>query len=120
MFSLGLTILSSANLEDFEPLYDLKKFTLNSGVLANKKDDFRHNRAYSDILKATVLNLLSQHDADRIGPDELWSWIIPQEKHIMARENFVFPTAPVKIDQEFKRLREFHQVNAKPSLPGMV
>lgn len=56
---MGLTLLSSIALEDFSGLYDFKNFRFNRKQLDEKLNDLKVNRAYSDIFKATVSNMLS-------------------------------------------------------------
>ena len=50
--------------------------------------------------------MLSQDDSARISHPELLNWIQPHQQSILARENFVFESAPQKIDQEFHLIRK--------------
>lgn len=91
---MGLTLLSTINLTDLSNLYDLKGYRFDSQSLQQNLEEFWTNRAYSDIFKATVTNMCSVNDSNRIRQIELWDWIIPHEESIRARQNFVFPSAP--------------------------
>lgn len=84
-YSMGLTLLSAICLEDFTPLYDCKSYKCNYKYLEEKINHFQQNRAYSDIFKATVCNMLSFDENNRISHQELWDWIKPYEKNILAR-----------------------------------
>ena len=99
VYSMGLTILSAICLEDFCPIYDMKNYKCNYKHLEERINNFHQNRAYSEIFKATVCNMLSMDENNRISDSELWEWIRPYEKYILARENFIFESAPQKIDQ---------------------
>lgn len=47
MFSIGLTLLSAANLEDFTDLYDIKLHTFNDNKFQRNLDEFQVNDRYS-------------------------------------------------------------------------
>lgn len=109
--------MSAATLEDFTSAYDLKKFELNFHKITDKLNEFKLNRAYSDIFKGVVCNLCEFDDKKRVNSKELWNWILPHEQKIKARENFFFPTAPEKIHQEVAGVRQFvgHSLGLHPS-----
>ena len=50
--------------------------------------------------------MLSLDENNRISHQELWDWVKPYEKHILSRENFIFESAPAKVDQEFQLIRK--------------
>lgn len=57
IFSIGLTLLSVATRTDFLNIYNLSNFTINLARINEKLNEFKLNRAYSDILKGVVCNL---------------------------------------------------------------
>ena len=50
--------------------------------------------------------MISLENSQRISHQELYDWIKPHETSILARENFVFETAPLIIDHEFHLIRK--------------
>lgn len=89
MFSIGLTILSAATLEDYSSLYETKNNTFDKNGLSSKLDKFKIFSMYSDILKGTVLNLCEFSPDKRLTPQELWEFLCPHEECIKKRESFV-------------------------------
>ena len=65
-FSIGLTLLSVANLTDFSDLYDLKGYRFDGEKLQQNLGYFIRNPAYSDIMKAMVCNLCSINETRRV------------------------------------------------------
>jgi hypothetical protein len=57
MFSIGLTLLSAATLEDYSYLYDTNDYHLDRATLRDKLDKFRNFTKYSEILRGTIMNL---------------------------------------------------------------
>lgn len=57
MFSIGLTMLSAASLEDLTYLYDIKLHKFDEGQFNAKLDEFQMNQKYSEILRSTISNL---------------------------------------------------------------
>lgn len=69
MFSIGLTLLSAANLEDFTDLYDIKLHTFNDNKFQRNLEEFQVNSKYSEVLRSTVSNLLERDPARRMHTD---------------------------------------------------
>jgi hypothetical protein len=46
-FSIGLTVLSAANLADYEDLYDLKNYEFNVGRFSDAISQWRQDNLYS-------------------------------------------------------------------------
>lgn len=57
VFSIGLTVLSAAMLEDFLTLYDVKSYKFNAVEAGKYLDEWRSNNVYSEIFTAFVSNL---------------------------------------------------------------
>lgn len=57
MFSIGLTVLSAAMLEDFLKLYNLKSYRFDSNEATILLNEWKSNTVYSEIFTAVVSNL---------------------------------------------------------------
>lgn len=57
MFSIGLTVLSAAMLEDFLRLYNLKTYRFDTAEATALLDEWRSNTVYSEIFTAVLSNL---------------------------------------------------------------
>lgn len=66
-FSIGLTVLSAANLADYEGLYDLQDTTINLSSLNEALGAWAFNSFYSEVLRGTVLLLLNVHPQKRLN-----------------------------------------------------
>jgi hypothetical protein len=97
MFSIGLTILSAATLEDYSYLYDPKNNHFDKANLNSKLDKFKIFSLYSDILKGTILNLCELAVEKRLSPQELWDFLYPHAEAIKKRESFMVDNAPIKV-----------------------
>ena len=106
VFSIGLTVLSAALLEDFSNLYDIKKYSFDHNQLRKKIDDFRVSNKYSDILKGVVTNLCEVTPEKRCTPEEMWAFLQPHGEKVRAKEDFVVENAPDKLHQQVAELRE--------------
>ena len=73
------------NLCDYSDLYNLQAYNFNGGQLQQHLEQLGLNRAYSDILKATIWNLCSMNDEKRVRFSELNDWVAPHEKSILER-----------------------------------
>ena len=85
IFSIGLTLLSAANLEDYTDLYDIKLHTFNENKFQRSLEQFQINNSYSEILRSTVSNLLERDPAKRMHTDQLWKLVEPYEEKIKGR-----------------------------------
>ena len=57
-FSIGLTVLSAANLADYEPIYDLKTHEISIPAFNEALSIWACNNGYSIVLRGTILVLL--------------------------------------------------------------
>jgi len=57
-FSIGFSVLSAANLSDYEGFYDLKNYSFNLQAFNSELHAWRSNNNYSEVLRGTVLSLL--------------------------------------------------------------
>jgi serine/threonine protein kinase len=69
MFSIGLTVLSAAMLEDFLRLYNLKGFRFDTAEATNLLNEWKSNTVYSEIFTAVVSNLCQFQPERRIEDD---------------------------------------------------
>lgn len=106
MFSIGLTVLSAAMLEDFEHLYDIKNYNFNQQQLNRKLDEFKVSGKYSDILKGAIANICEVNPDRRVSAEELWAFLQPHGHKIRGKEDFVVENAPGKLHQQVGELRE--------------
>jgi hypothetical protein len=79
VFSIGLTVLSAAMLEDFLKLYDIKAHKFNAEEATILLNEWKSNTVYSEIFTALVSNLCSFQPLKRLEDKELWSWISKYE-----------------------------------------
>ena len=63
---------------------------------------------YSEIYTALVYNLCSYEPQKRLTDTELWEWINSYDKNINDREDFVFNSAPKKIELEIDEMRRLY------------
>ena len=68
IFSVGLTVLSAALLEDFSSLYNLKNYSFDFQKLNQKLDEFKISSKFSDIFKGTIVNLCEPNPEKRLSP----------------------------------------------------
>lgn len=106
VFSMGLTVLSAAQLEDFLPYYDLKKHNFDFPRFNGRLDEFKVSNKYSDIFKGIVSNMLEVVPEKRITPQELWGFLQPHGEKIFERQDFVIENAPNKLHAQVGELRE--------------
>jgi serine/threonine protein kinase len=66
IFSIGLTLLSVGNLEDYEGLYNLETFKLDTAKLGSAISHWITKFNYSEVLRATVINLCAEDPARRM------------------------------------------------------
>ena len=59
VFSIGLTVLSAANLADYRSLYNTKTYQFNLTEFNQIVREWCLNDVYSDIFKATICSLLA-------------------------------------------------------------
>jgi hypothetical protein len=102
VFSIGLTVLSAAMLEDFHYLYDIKAYKINEAETRVLLEEWRSNNVYSEIFTAFISNLCSFQIDKRLTDEELWRWISDYEKPIKNKEDFVIEEAPPKIEREIE------------------
>ena len=106
VFTIGLTVLSAALLEDFENLYDIKKYSFNHQQFNRKLDEFKVSNKYSDILKGTISNICEVNPEKRVNAEELWAFLQPHGEKIRNKEDFIVENAPMKFHQQVSELRE--------------
>jgi hypothetical protein len=58
IFSIGLTVLSAAMLEDFLKLYNIKTYKFDTNEATILLNEWKSNTVYSEIFTAVVSNLL--------------------------------------------------------------
>ncbi len=75
IFSIGLTILSAANLTDYKSLYSTTARKFDLGNFHRIVDEWRVNDYYSDIFKATLCSLIETDQHHRITDDLIFTWI---------------------------------------------
>lgn len=106
MFSIGLTALSAALLEDFTYIYDIKLHTFNEAELKRRLDVFKVHPKYSEVLKAAIVNLCQVNPKNRMNSYELWKLVQPHEEKIRGSEKFVIDNAPDKLHKEVSDLKD--------------
>lgn len=79
IFSIGLTLLSVGNLEDYEGLYNLESFKLDTAKLGSAVSHWIAKLNYSEVLRATVLNLCAEDPSRRMTAEELYSLLSKHE-----------------------------------------
>lgn len=102
MFSIGMTILNAAMLNDFTEIYDVKKFKFKFDEASEDLQQWRDNTVYSEIFTAFISNLCSFEPEKRLTEKELWSWINKHEEEIKNKEDFFIDHAPLKIEKEIQ------------------
>ena len=77
-FSIGLTMLDAALLENSEELYDFKKLSFKNRVLNDNVVSLKTGN-YSPFFVKTILNLLESKSVERLTPGEALAIIRPYE-----------------------------------------
>lgn len=98
-FSAGLTVLSAANLTDYQGLYDLKNFDFNSKAFNDEVLAWRTNNSFSEVLRGTVLALLQLDVSRRLTTNQLAELLNKHGENIEKKVNFVIDNAPVKLHE---------------------
>ena len=80
MFATGLTLLSAANLTDFDCLYDLKKCTFDGEELVEVLSEWIENGGVSEVMRSIVVNLCCQEPQRRMTSGELLEILEKHEK----------------------------------------
>ena len=115
VFSIGLTVLSAAMLDDFLRLYNTKQYSFNSQEATSLLNEWRSNTVYSEIFTALVSNLCEFQPEKRLTDTELWNWISKYEQEIMNKEDFMIEEAPAKVELELEQIRSmFGQGDYEP------
>jgi hypothetical protein len=99
-------MLNAGLLKSDYAFYNLKDNTFNSSVYDSRIKDWILTRGFSEVLKATVLNLISLKPTQRLTAHELWGFLSKHERKIESRENFLIDNAPSKIHNEVENLRQ--------------
>lgn len=117
-----MTVLSAANLADYEDLYDLKNYELNGAKFNAALMDWRQNNLYSEVLRGTVLSLLQTDVGRRLTTSELSTLLGKHAEAINQKVNFVIDNAPSKLHEEIMASRQIvsqlHSNYVPNGLPG--
>lgn len=73
--------------------------------------ELRQKAVYSEILRATVLNLCSLDPVERMTLQDLEQLLLKHETNIIALKSFVIDNAPAKLHKEVLQLRAFIKNN---------
>lgn len=68
-------MINAGLLKDDYNIYDLKENRFNANVYDSRVRDWILVRGFSEVLKATVLNLISLNPMQRLTANELWSFL---------------------------------------------
>ncbi len=120
IFSIGLTVLSAAMLEDFLPLYNTKTYRFDSGKCTVLLNEWRSNTVYSEIFTALVSNLCQFQPERRIDDDELYKWLWQFQSEISQKQDFNIDYAPPKIEQEVEEIRQLFPVEEEQQVYEQV
>lgn len=89
VFSIGLTVLSAAMLDDFLRLYNVKQYHFDANEATALLNEWRSNTVYSEIFTALVSNLCQFQPEKRLTDVQLWEWISKYEREILNKDDFV-------------------------------
>lgn len=66
-YSIGLTLLSTANLQEYDFIYNLSENSINSDQLISAISKLAINNTYSVVLRGTILSLLNSDPLKRLS-----------------------------------------------------
>ncbi len=109
MFSIGLTILSTANLVDYKSLYNTTSRRFNTEQFMTIVNEWRLNDYYSDIFKATLCSMIEVDKTNRIHENFLFPWLEKYREEILARKDFVITDPPQLIISQVQVIRKLYE-----------
>jgi hypothetical protein len=109
IFSIGLTILSAANLTDYKSLYNTTARKFDLGNFYRIVDEWRVNDYYSDIFKATLCSLIEADQHQRITDDVIFNWIGKYRAEILSRKDFVITDPPQVVINQVQTIRKLYE-----------
>ena len=99
-------MLSAATMSDLSYIYGPKGRTFDKEALTAKLHELIVTVQFSEILRATIVNLCEIDPAARVTSKELAEWVAVYQAKIRTRRNFVIESAPHKLHNQVQCLRK--------------